>query len=150
MIVQENYFTTDFCQDYIDIAPKNVGLSWDERAVSLPKDDRVVVMVKDLFKNHNIDLEIDSAQIQTWPTGSKSDLHVHGDGCDWDDGRNNTKFNSMIYLNDDFEGGEFFTENIIIKPRTGTLTLFDGSIVHHGVKPILNGVRYTIILWWKK
>lgn len=150
MIVQENYFTTDFCQDYIDIAPKNVSLSWDERAVSLPKDDRVVVMVKDLFKNHNIDLEIDSAQIQTWPTGSKSDLHVHGEGCDWDDGRDNTKFNSMIYLNDDFEGGEFFTENIIIKPRTGTLTLFDGSVVYHGVKPVLSGARYTIILWWRK
>ena len=90
MIVQEKYFTTDFCQDYIDIAPKNVSVYWDERAVSLSKDDRIVVMVKNLFKNHNIDLEIDNAQIQTWPTGSKSDLHVHGEGCDWDDGRNNT------------------------------------------------------------
>tara|TARA_R100001594_G_scaffold123582_1_gene160043 strand:- start:153 stop:605 length:453 start_codon:yes stop_codon:yes gene_type:complete len=150
MIIQEGFFNQDFCQDYINIAPKNVSLDWNERVALLPKDDRVVEIVKNLFKNHNINLEIDSAQIQTWPTGSKSDLHVHGDGCDWDDGRGNTRFNSMIYLNENFEGGEFFTENITIRPRTGTMTFFDGSFVHHGVKPISNGNRYTIILWWKK
>jgi len=150
MIISENFFNPDFCKDYINLAPKNVSLNWNERAVSLPNDDRVVETVKNLFKNYNINLVIDNAQIQTWPTSSKSDLHVHGEKCDWDDGRENTGFNSMIYLNDDFEGGEFFTENIIIKPRTGTLTLFDGSVIHHGVKPILKGERYTIILWWKK
>ena len=100
MIVRENFFKSDFCDDYIKLAPKNVSLDWDERAVSLPNDDRVVEIVKNFFKNYNIDLNIDSAQIQTWPMGSKSDLHVHGKGCDWDDGRENTALNTMIYLNE--------------------------------------------------
>ena len=50
-----------------------------------------------------------------------------------------TKYNSLIYLNDDFKGGEFFTRNgIKLKPQAGMLTLFDGSKVSHGLKKVKN------------
>ncbi len=134
-----------------------VAIIRDELASTVHEKMRHTRFEKAVRHNgHSFGIEFSSAnnaqtaQIQTWPTSSKSDLHVHGEKCDWDDGRENTGFNSLIYLNDDFEGGEFFTENIMIKPKTGTLTLFDGSTIYHGVKPILKGERYTIILWWKK
>ena len=60
-----------------------------------------------------------------------------------------TKYNSLIYLNDDFKGGEFFTRNgIKLKPQAGMLTLFDGSKVSHGLKKVKNKDRKTIIFWW--
>ena len=150
MIVREKFFTKSFCDEYIKLASKNVSLDWKERVVALSNEDKVVEQIKNLFKNFNINLTVDSVEIQTWPVGSKSDFHVHGERCEWDDGRNNTELNTLVYLNDNFEGGEFFTQNIIIKPTVGTLTLFDGSRTYHGVKPVLSNERYTIILWWKK
>jgi len=47
-------------------------------------------------------------------------------------------YNSLLYLNDNFSGGEFFTETgLTIKPIPGRLTFFDGSIVTHGVNKSL-------------
>ena len=58
-------------------------------------------------------------------------------------------YNSLIYLNDDFKGGEFFTRNgIKLKPQAGMLTLFDGSKVSHGLKKVKNKDRKTMIFWW--
>ena len=56
----------------------------------------------------------------------------------------------MLYLNDDFLGGEFYTESgIVLKPKKGMLTLFNGATVKHGVKKVLEKDRYSIIFWWK-
>jgi hypothetical protein len=54
-----------------------------------------------------------------------------------------------LYLNDDFEGGEFYTEHgIVVKPNKGMLTFFDGKNIMHGVKDLKGNVRYNIIFWW--
>ena len=85
------------------------------------------------------------AQLQNWHVGSEGALHLHkGRGTE------ESKYNSLIYLNDDFEGGEFYTKNQIIKPQQGMLTIFDGSVTYHGVKEVKKKDRKTIILWWKK
>jgi len=60
-------------------------------------------------------------------------------------------YNSLIYLNDDFEGGLFHTEKgIFIKPEPGLLTFFDGRHVFHGTSEVKKKDRFSLIFWWKR
>jgi hypothetical protein len=64
----------------------------------------------------------------------------------------NKQYTSMLYLNEDFEGGELFFpqhNNFSIKPKTGMLLVFSGDINHmHGIKQIQSGTRYTNTTFW--
>lgn len=58
---------------------------------------------------------------------------------------------TLIYLNDDYEGGEiYFPEyDISIKPEPGDLLTFpDNPNFVHGVRPIISGIRYTTPRWF--
>ena len=68
-------------------------------------------------------------------------------------GRFQTKhFSSLIYLNDDYVGGELYFpqyENYSIKPEKGTLVTFRGDEnTLHGVKMVEEGIRYTVSIFW--
>jgi hypothetical protein len=51
---------------------------------------------------------------------------------------------SIVFLNDDFEGGELIIDNCIIKPKKNQLVLFTGNLPHV-VAPIINGERFTLV-----
>lgn len=60
-------------------------------------------------------------------------------------------YSSVLYLNDDYEGGElFFPEfDLTIKPKFGDLITFPtNSMYIHAVKEVKYGTRYTIALSW--
>ena len=102
-------------------------------------------VIQKIESNINVKLSVHGIELQTWPIGSESSLHIHDA-----QGREKTDYNSLLYLNDDFDGGEFFTENgISVKPSPGRLTFFDGSKIKHGINRIYNGNRFTMIFWWK-
>ena len=115
-------------------------------ANSVPTKDRIVKKVtKYINKRFDLNLVADQAEIQNHHVNSEAGLHVHDH-----DGREHITYNSLIYLNDNFDGGQFITKNgISIKPEKGMLTFFNGQTVCHGVKKVLNKDRKTIIFWWK-
>jgi prolyl 4-hydroxylase len=51
----------------------------------------------------------------------------------------------IVYLNDDFEGGEtvFPRQGIKINPQIGTAVMFNHSILHEGAK-VFQGLKYII------
>jgi len=54
---------------------------------------------------------------------------------------------SILYLNDDYEGGELYFEefDMLIKPTANQLIFFpSGAEFRHEVKPVINGDRYTL------
>lgn len=56
-------------------------------------------------------------------------------------------FGSILYLNDDYHGGELFFTRLdkIIKPKTGMLVAFSGGFHHeHAVLKVTKGTRYTL------
>jgi hypothetical protein len=60
-------------------------------------------------------------------------------------------YGSIIYLNDNFEGGETFYPqyDIAIAPKSGKLAVHLGDGDHlHSVNEIKNGTRYTIAAFW--
>lgn len=50
----------------------------------------------------------------------------------------------VLFLSDNFYGGELIIENITIKPKTGQLLIFPGYL-KHTVKPVAEGDRYTLV-----
>jgi predicted 2-oxoglutarate/Fe(II)-dependent dioxygenase YbiX len=153
-VVFDNIITPELCLTYVDFMSKyykrrceegaNPYDFWDSRNVSLDINDELILHVKSfLERNLNVELTNFRAELQTWPINEYSPLHVHNEK-----GMEVTDYNSMLYLNDDFDGGEFYTEDITVRPKPGRLTFFDGKNVLHGVKPVKNCHRYTIIFWW--
>jgi predicted 2-oxoglutarate/Fe(II)-dependent dioxygenase YbiX len=56
----------------------------------------------------------------------------------------------VMYINDDYEGGEFVFPDlkIRIKPEPGMLICFPSNRHYkHGVEPVTKGKRYSIVCW---
>lgn len=88
-----------------------------------------------------------SAKIAEWSKNDVYDLQIDDLGIN--------DFNNMsvtIYLNDDFEGGEYHfpIQNKIFRPKAGDLIIFPGNMYYnHIITKISSGSRYTIPLWYE-
>ena len=102
---------------------------------------------------HLEELYLDYQSIAKWDQGQ--DMVYHADNakqdktpleyCAW---RN---YSSILYLNDDFKGGETLFKNQQEKtvPVKGTAILFPASFGYtHGVAKVEEGTRYTISSWF--
>ena len=94
---------------------------------------------KSLYVNNSV---LDYVQIVKWPIGAKQFPH-------YDVAYEHTALASIIYLNDNFRGGEFYTQKDKIIPEPGLMLFFNGQEIKHGVKKVLKKDRKTIIIWWK-
>lgn len=100
-----------------------------------------------------------------WPEGTS--MHEHIDNWDPNIESKNIVFSSVLYLNDDFDGGEIYFPNLggfSYSPQCGKMIIFptesyDDNFKHedgythshlHGIKPIVSGNRYTLSLWAAK
>ena len=120
--------------------------AWQDRVTTITEYPIVKHLSQFLEASFKIPLKIQEAQTQIWQEQSSSPLHNH-----FDQGRGATRYNSLIYLNNNYEGGEFYTQGgIRLKPEVGMLTFFDGQKIHHGVSPITKGHRFTLIFYWKE
>lgn len=76
--------------------------------------------------------------------GQKYDAHADGGT---ETGR---AVSAIIYLNDDFEGGEveFVNFGIKIKPQPGLLLLFPSTYPYaHIAHPVTSGTKYALVTW---
>jgi len=87
--------------------------------------------------------KVDWMEIVRWPQNSFQDYH-------WDDARIYTTISSIVYLNDDYEGGETnYQGDSVFKPKKGRALFFNGKYYRHGVKKIEKGIRYTVAAWYR-
>ncbi len=96
----------------------------------------------------------DTIQIVKWPAGCM--MPAHADNAHPDGSAHPTPFRaytSLVYLNDDFEGGEFYFDNqkVRLKPKTGLFVCFTGGMRHfHGVGEVFSGERFTMPAWYSE
>lgn len=142
----------------------NVDPSWNERLISVKKNsDALFTIINDIrsrteeqIKSEfgiSCPLYTNLSQFVKWRIGDKI-WPPHADGEN-EDGTQNLfyfrNYSSIIYLNDDYTGGEiiFPKINLTIQPKKGTLIFFPGTAEYlHGVKPVLSGVRFTIATFY--
>jgi len=131
--------------------------------------DPVLPQIEDLFKNivHNIlnpfyEIEIYDSEIPQfliYNVGGHYKPHIDGEGL-WTNPDKSVVWKKsvdrdlsvVLYLNDDFEGGEFVFPDlhIHIKPKPGMLIAFPSTHHYkHGVMPVTKGTRYAIVNWMR-
>ena len=157
MHIFDNQIDAKIVDEYYDKISEHYRLMLNEgfpphhwyptRNINLSHTDKLIFLVKNIIENNlKVKLTLAQAELQTWPMNMESYFHVHHLRAD----KNNEDFNSLLYLNDDFEGGQFHTKSgIEIKPVKGRLTFFDGSTIPHAVKKVYKKHRHTAIFWWK-
>ena len=52
----------------------------------------------------------------------------------------------LLFLNDDYEGGEFIVTDKEYKPSKGSAIVFP-SYMYHQVTPVTRGTRYSLVNW---
>ena len=157
-VYKKNYLKKyqDFIyESYNSVLKYNPNL-WDEwtaKAIKINNNEEIVHSTKIyLEKFLKIDLKVVEIQGQVWPPNSRATgFHKHSED-NLEGGRGKlTLYNSILYLNDDFEGGEFKTEyGVTLTPQPGMLTFFNGRDIMHCVSPVRENFRFTIIFWWDK
>ena len=86
-----------------------------------------------------IPLKLQYDQLVHWSSYSFMESHYDNE---------NTPWASICYLNDDYSGGETVIEDKIIKPKRGTMVVWSGRTLFHGVKEVM-GNRYTYTSWFE-
>jgi len=65
----------------------------------------------------------------------------------WFDNHSTAKLTCILFLNDDYEGGEFrFFDGNVIEPKAGKLVIHP-AVAGHEVKPVTKGSRYSCVAW---
>jgi hypothetical protein len=163
---QVNIISLDECEILIDYQKNNstnneVGEFWNNRVVSSYNDEiryltdkihgKIINMCEELY-NKKVYLEF--SNLVYWGVGMKLDKHADNHYIDNPQKLHyspNRNYSSVLYLNDDFTGGEtyFCNYNFEVKPESGTVILFSSGKDHiHGVNEVLSGERYTMSTWY--
>jgi predicted 2-oxoglutarate/Fe(II)-dependent dioxygenase YbiX len=96
----------------------------------------------------NEKFEIDNLHLMVWKVGHKMTPHSdYGSSNEFP----HREFASIIYLNDNYEGGNLVIPELklVNRPKKGQLVTFRGGKLFHGVTTITKGTRYTSICWFK-
>lgn len=67
----------------------------------------------------------------------------HFDGCFRRDNGERSRLTFMVYLNDDFEGGDTRFERVAIRPQTGMALVFVHELRHEG-SAVVRGRKYVL------
>jgi predicted 2-oxoglutarate/Fe(II)-dependent dioxygenase YbiX len=85
-------------------------------------------------------------QMSDWKLNKSLAPHIDSIKYDHEDTQSpRSIINALLYLTDQYEGGEIvFPEiNIAIKPKAGSVVVFDSDL-QHGVNAVTSGVRKTL------
>ena len=54
----------------------------------------------------------------------------------------------LLYLNDDYEGGEFYVAGKMFEPIRGSAIIFPSNFMFpHEAKTVTKGMRWSIVTW---
>lgn len=168
---KENFISKEDCQYLLDYAitadawSESEDAFWNKRVFypeNLPADNEfkikmssILKMAKDFIKKEYglDDVYADTFHIVRWFDGQFQPAHQDNMenvmyGVDFFKHRS---YGSIIYLNDDFDGGEtcYPQYDICVSPKAGKLAVHLGDGDHlHSVNQIKGGTRYTIAAFW--
>ena len=116
-----------------------------------PKTYKLIEKIQEIFMDqvcsfYDVNVMTPSPSIARWFVGNLQ--YPHADKTSYPD----YDIGSVIYLNNDYEGGEIYfpQHNLEIKPVAGNAFAFPGDEYYiHGVKEITSGTRYTLPIFWK-
>jgi hypothetical protein len=160
----EDFLTETECDQYINLSQEKV---FEEAKINVfgrqhmnkgvRNNDRLMIfdetMAEDLFKKASefLPKEHDGYQLlnfnemlRVYRYASGQRFKMHRDGSYIRNEREKSFYTFMIYLNDDFEGGETEFENLFtVAPKKGTALIFHHPLRHEG-KTLTSGQKYVL------
>lgn len=158
-----NFLTPEECTALI-VSSEQMG--YTEAEVSLPGGTK---MMKGLRNNYRLLLQNSQLADELWrklqafcPKSIESSQAIglneqfrfykyesaqrfkrHIDGRFKRNDQEESRITCMIYLNEDFEGGETAFDNLTIRPKTGSALCFIHELKHEG-RPVTTGIKYVL------
>jgi Rps23 Pro-64 3,4-dihydroxylase Tpa1-like proline 4-hydroxylase len=177
IVYRENFLSPTDCNSLVACFKRCLGLLvrtgpgadpfWDDRFLwisSLPNSEAEARDLMNATRFRVIDelrsfysepvLYSDTIQLVKWNEGQS--MPPHADNANPDGSPHGMPWRayaSVIYLNDEYEGGDIYFPRLSarIQPDKGLLLGFRGDFSHeHGVEEITQGVRYTMPGWYSR
>tara|TARA_R110000796_G_scaffold252523_1_gene387371 strand:+ start:5587 stop:6072 length:486 start_codon:yes stop_codon:yes gene_type:complete len=155
----EKFLHDEMCDWFINLYKKND----DKKTVF---NEKKILKLYDLIKEEdNIKALISFIDNYTCKNMSEPFFIKNMEVVEWNEGQSMDwhrdypyyKATSIIFLNDDYDGGELVTANDmedsmkntrkINKPKKGSIVSFS-NMIYHRVNPVIKGKRYTLALWY--
>ncbi|UKB79711.1 2OG-Fe(II) oxygenase [Chryseobacterium sp. MEBOG07] len=160
----EDFLTETECDHYISLSQEKV---FEEAKINVfghqqmnkgvRNNDRLMIfderIAEELFKKVAIFLpqEHDGHQLlnfnemlRVYKYAPGQQFKMHRDGSYIRNEKEKSFYTFMIYLNDDFEGGETEFENLFtVAPKKGTALIFYHPLRHEG-KTLISGLKYVL------
>lgn len=165
--VVENFFTHEECQEWIDFA-ENIGFEDAPVSIGIGKE----AIRKDIRNNNRAMVDDEDRAFLLWKKtkdhlpqvinqrGGRGlnerlrfyrydpgqQFRYHFDGSFRRPNGQQSLLTFMVYLNEDFVGGEttfLNLEETIVKPKTGMMLAFKHEILHQGSE-VLSGRKYVL------
>ncbi|GAA5091745.1 2OG-Fe(II) oxygenase [Chryseobacterium ginsengisoli] len=160
----ENYLSDSECDRYIELTQDKV---FEEAKINMGgrqmmskgvrNNDRLMIFDKDLAKNlfekaseflpqthedYNVLDFNEMFRIYKYSPGQR--FKMHRDGSYIRNENEKSFYTFLIYLNDDFEGGETEFENLFtVAPKKGSALVFYHPLRHEG-KTLISGLKYVL------
>ena len=98
---------------------------------------------------HQVPVYLNELHAAKWSLGSAGDYHADDSDLDGNDnGGTHNVFSTILYLNNDYVGGEVYFKNqdLSLKLDPGAVLSFRGNLKNvHRINEVLGGTRYNII-----
>ena len=142
--IEENFISLSECQRLIDFADEN-------KSSNVSRDDTYSTDIEWIdhgatYYGNNVDpitLNDDEVVIVRWPVGTFMKPHFDSNNI-----HTPNKVAAMLYLNDNFEGGNLIFENKMVKPEPGKLIIFENTKNLHYVDKVEGSERYALSFWY--
>ena len=168
-MIIENFVHQDDALSFMKFFDKNQNLCYDERSQHSDRNihlehipDKRIKQLLRYYEQKNIFFIDHYFNIKTvpwheprlcrWKKGHSMDLHVDQNP----DLKDYMDYSSLVYLNDNYKGGELFFRNQDnqeqdFKMKALSCMIFESNAFNsHGVRKILKEKRYTIPSWYRK
>ncbi|KFF22522.1 prolyl hydroxylase family protein [Chryseobacterium sp. JM1] len=160
----EDFLTSNACDEYIAMAQEKVfeeaKINMNGRQMmskGIRNNDRLMVfdnnLAEDLFRkaakflpqeHENYKLQNFNEMLRVYKYSPGQRFKMHRDGSYIRNEHEKSFYTFMIYLNDDFEGGETEFENLFtVAPKKGSALVFYHPVRHEG-KTLISGNKYVL------
>ena len=157
--IQDNFLTIKECKNIIQYYNDNLDNVYENlfreqggfrvnKTYPLPLLENPVPFLEEICNNiSNIcnsfdsDLKLDNYQIVRWPVNSQMFFHQDEPG---------DIFATLVYLNENYGGGQTKFKENLIEPKVGRLLIFSNFSYLHSVTKVQRNDRYTLAGWYTK
>lgn len=160
----EDFLTWEECDQYINLSEEK---QFEEAKINVfgrqlmnkgvRNNDRLMIfdekLAENLFekaveflpqKHEGYSVENFNEMLRVYKYAPGQQFKMHRDGSYIRNEKEKSLYTFMIYLNDDFEGGETEFENLFtVAPKKGTALVFYHPLRHEG-KTLISGLKYVL------